>query len=98
MTLSVREAAELIGISRPKMNELIHSHEIPSIHIGKKITISRKALMDWLSEGETNGKKNVLTAKETSESGPTEAGRPDTAPMGNGIRSTAELRQKSGRS
>ena len=57
MTLSVREAAELIGISRPKMYELIHSHEIPSIHIGKKITISRKALMDWLSEGETNGKK-----------------------------------------
>ena len=54
MTLSVREAAELIGISRPKMYELIHSHEIPSIHIGKKITISRKALMDWLSEGETN--------------------------------------------
>ena len=57
MTLSVREAAELIGISKPKMYELIHSHEIPSIHVGKKITISRRALMEWLSEGETNGKK-----------------------------------------
>jgi excisionase family DNA binding protein len=57
MTLSVREAAELIGISKPKMYELIHSNEIPSIHVGKKIVIARQALMDWLSEGDTNGKK-----------------------------------------
>lgn len=57
MTLSVREAAELIGISNPKMYELIHSNEIPSIHVGKKIVIARQALMDWLSEGDTNGKK-----------------------------------------
>ena len=57
MTLSVREAAELIGISKPKMYELIHSNEIPSIHVGKKIVITRQALMDWLSEGDTNGKK-----------------------------------------
>ena len=57
MTLSVREAAELIGISKPKMYELIHSNEIPSIHVGKKIVIARQALKDWLSEGDTNGKK-----------------------------------------
>ena len=57
MTLSVREAAELIGISKPKMYELIHSNEIPSIHVGKKIVIARQALMNWLSEGDTNGKK-----------------------------------------
>ena len=57
MTLSVREAAELIGICKPKMYELIHSNEIPSIHVGKKIVIARQALMDWLSEGDTNGKK-----------------------------------------
>lgn len=57
MTLSVREAAELIGISKPKMYELIHSNEIPSIHVGKKIVITRQALLDWLSKGENNGKK-----------------------------------------
>ena len=57
MTLSVREAAELIGISKPKMYELIHSNEIPSIHVGKKIVIARQALLDWLSKGENNGKK-----------------------------------------
>ena len=57
MTLSVREAAELIGISKSKMYELIHCNEIPSIHVGKKIVIARQALMDWLSKGEDNGKK-----------------------------------------
>ena len=53
MTLSVREAAELIGISRPTMYQL----QIPSIHAGKKIMIARQALLDWLSKGENNGKK-----------------------------------------
>ena len=57
MTLSVREAAALIGISKPKMYELIHENEIPSIHVGKKIVIRRQSLLDWLSEGDTNGKK-----------------------------------------
>ena len=57
MTLTVREAAEMIGISKPKMYELIRECEIPSIHIGKKIVIARQALLDWLSEGDTNGKK-----------------------------------------
>ena len=46
MTLSVREAAELI-----------RENQIPSIHAGKKIMIARQALMDWLSEGDTHGKK-----------------------------------------
>ena len=57
MTLTVREAAEMIGISKPKMYELIREGEIPSIHVGKKIVIARQALLDWLSEGDTNGKK-----------------------------------------
>jgi len=56
MALSVREAAELIRISKPKMYELVHSNEIPSIQIGKKIVIARLALMDWLSERDTNVK------------------------------------------
>ena len=57
MTLSVREAAEMIGISKPKMYDLIREGEIPSIHVGKKIVIARQALLDWLSEGVSNGKK-----------------------------------------
>ena len=57
MTLSVQEAAGLIGISKPKMYELLRSNEIPSIHVGKKIVIIRQALLDWLSKGENYGKK-----------------------------------------
>ena len=59
MTLTVREAAEMIGISKPKMYELIREGEIPSIHVGKKIVIARQALLDWLSEGDNDGKEKA---------------------------------------
>ena len=96
MTLSVREAAELIGISKPKMYELIHSNEIPSIHVGKKI--DRPTGAHGLAVGRRyEWQESVLTAKEPSENGLTEAGKPDTVPMENGIRSMAEPRRKSGR-
>ena len=52
LTLSVREAAELIGISKPKVYELIRNRVIPSIHIGKKIVVPYQPFMDWLSRGE----------------------------------------------
>ena len=57
MTVSVQEAAKMIGISKPKMYELIREGEIPSIHVGKKIVIPRQGILDWLSEGDKNGKK-----------------------------------------
>ena len=57
MTLSVNEAAELIGISRPKVYDLLRDGTLPSIHVGKKIVIPRQAVIDWLSEGESNGKE-----------------------------------------
>ena len=57
MTLSVNEAAELIGISRPKVYDLLRDGTLPSIHVGKKIVIPRQAVIDWLSEGENNGKE-----------------------------------------
>lgn len=39
------------------MYQLIRENQIPSIHAGKKIMITRQALLDWLSKGENNGKK-----------------------------------------
>ena len=57
MTLSVNEAAELIGISRPKVYDLLRDGTLPSIHVGKKIVIPKQAVIDWLSEGENNGKE-----------------------------------------
>ena len=92
MTLSVREAAELIGISKPKMYELIHSNP------RRKEDCDRPSGSPGFAvEGRKQWQESVLTAKELSENGLTEAGKPDTVPMENGIRSMAEPRRKSGR-
>jgi len=59
LTLSVREAAALIGISRGKVYELIKDGEIPVIRIGQKMTIPRQAVLDWVAKGVfNNGEKS----------------------------------------
>ena len=57
MTLSVSEVAEKLGISKPKVYDLIHEGDLPSIHVGKKIVIPTEALIGWLSGGVSNGKE-----------------------------------------
>ncbi len=53
VTLTVPEAARLIGISNPKMYELVRAGQVHSIRVGKKILISRKSLLDWLRKGDS---------------------------------------------
>ena len=50
LTISVQEAADLIGISKPKMFELLRSGEIPCKRIGKKILISHQVLVEWINQ------------------------------------------------
>ena len=50
LTLSVQEAADLIGVSKPKMFELLHSGEISYKKFGKKILISYQGLVDWINK------------------------------------------------
>lgn len=57
LTFSVKEAADLLGISKPKMYDLLREGEIRSLRVGKKIIIPRKALDDWLSGGNGYGEK-----------------------------------------
>ena len=57
MTLSVSEAAKMIGISKPKVYDLIREDQLPGIHVGKKIVIPKQAVMDWLSGGVNNGEE-----------------------------------------
>ena len=52
ITLTVTEAADLLGISLPKMYEIVRIGRIPSIRVGKTIVISRQAVLDWLKEGD----------------------------------------------
>ena len=55
MTLTVQEAAQLVGVCKPKMYELVRTGKFHSIKVGKKILISRSSLMDWLKEGDKHG-------------------------------------------
>ena len=57
MTLSVSEAAEMIGISKPKVYDLIRDGELLSIHVGKKIVIPKQSVIDWLSGGVKDGEE-----------------------------------------
>ena len=44
LTLSVEEAAQLLGISRALAYELVASGEIPSLRLGRRIVVPRSAL------------------------------------------------------
>ena len=47
-TLSVREAAEMLGISKAHAYDCARSGEIPSITLGRRVVIPRRALEDLL--------------------------------------------------
>lgn len=46
MTVTVSEAAEMIGISRPKVYDLIRDGELPALKAGKKIVILKQAVLE----------------------------------------------------
>jgi excisionase family DNA binding protein len=46
LTLSVNETAELLGLSRSTVYELLYRKEIPSIKLGTRWVISRAALLE----------------------------------------------------
>ena len=56
-TLTVSEAADLIGICKPTMYELVRARKVHSVRVGKKILICRQSLMDWLMKGDPYGKE-----------------------------------------
>ena len=55
MALSVSEAARELGISRPKVYDLIHSEGFPACKIGTRTIINRAALQRWLDERTGDG-------------------------------------------
>lgn len=50
LTLSVPEAAALIGVSTSKMYELVRSEGFPAIRVGKRVLVNAKKLEAWLDE------------------------------------------------
>lgn len=55
VALSVTEAAELLGVSRPTMYQLIRQEGFPSFRIGARRLISRSGLEEWVRGQTENG-------------------------------------------
>ena len=49
LVLTVKQAAEILGISRPTAYEAIQTGEIPHIRIGRRILVPRLALEKMLA-------------------------------------------------
>jgi excisionase family DNA binding protein len=52
LTLTVEEAAQALGISRASAYEAVRIHQVPSVRIGKRILVPRKALERMLDTGD----------------------------------------------
>ena len=55
LTLSVPEAAQIVGVSQSKMYEIVKIKGFPTIHIGRRLLVSAKGLERWIEEQAENG-------------------------------------------
>ena len=54
VALNVSEVAELMGISRTKVYELIHRDDFPAFKIGSRTVIPRSGLEKWVNSQPKN--------------------------------------------
>lgn len=50
LTLTVPEAAELLGVSKSKMYEIVRMEGFPCIRFGSRVLINANKLEDWVNE------------------------------------------------
>lgn len=55
LTLSVPEAADVLGVSASKMYQIVRMEGFPTVHIGKRILVSAKGLERWIEEQAQKG-------------------------------------------
>lgn len=57
ITISVNEAAQMLGVSRPTLYALMKDEGFPAFKLGGRRLISRDGLMRWIAaqEGGTRG-------------------------------------------
>lgn len=48
LTLSVEEAARLLGISRTLAYDLVRRGELPRLRLGRRVVVPRQALQDMI--------------------------------------------------
>ena len=55
LTMSVPEAAKVLGVSPPTMYQLVKSEGFPTIVIGNRLLVSVKGLERWVDEQAQKG-------------------------------------------
>jgi excisionase family DNA binding protein len=48
LALSANDVAKVLGISRAKAYQLMHSKSFPTITIGKRMTVPKDKLIEWM--------------------------------------------------
>ena len=48
LALSADDVAQVLGISRAKAYELMHSEGFPTLKIGKRMTVPKDKLIEWI--------------------------------------------------
>lgn len=48
LALSADDVAQVLGISRAKAYELMHSKNFPTIKIGKRMSVPKDKLIEWI--------------------------------------------------
>ena len=49
LTVSVKELAAMLGISRPKAYELVRRADFPAVWLGRRVVVPVDGLKQWLS-------------------------------------------------
>lgn len=47
IAISVTEASQILGVSKPTMYKLIHTEGFPVLHIGRRTLIHRGKMEEW---------------------------------------------------
>lgn len=50
LALSAEEVAQVLGISRANAYALMHSKGFPTLKIGKRMTVPKDKLMEWMEK------------------------------------------------
>jgi excisionase family DNA binding protein len=76
LTLTVEQAAKVLGIGRSTAYELVHTGDIPSLRLGRRIVVPIARLEAMLADSCSDG---VAPGPTSSPMGPF-GGRTETAP------------------
>lgn len=67
LLLRPNEAADLLGVGRSKIYELIAAGDVPSIKIGKSLRVPVAALEQWVAERAASAGEDDATQVTTTE-------------------------------